>query len=211
MTDSRQESPGNICSGSSSREGGDVHVWLGLFHTIIIALHIDFLLEQVITFLCSLSTQFPSIRECELVKALLEEQDPTDGSIASVRQIRQTAETFRLSMGELLDSAKGDERPNDRHSSTKLLKSRPNLSSSTLGFDQGVHPDPDDCAAAQCDQLFSPASVVVDEDADDPGDEWGHFAYYNEEEDDYGDSTNQHQYLRQPLEKVDELLEEESS
>lgn len=191
-----------------------MQLWLGLLYTIIVTLHIDSLLERAFAFLCSLVAHFPSIQDWELVRALLEEQDTSDGSIAFVEQIRQTSKTFRLSVGDLLDPSKGGDVRGEgtaapHSSSKKMLKSRPSLSNSTLGFDQGVHPDPDDCVAAQSDELFSPASVVLDDSADGPGDEWGHFAYYDEDEDDFGNSADQFQFLRQPLERVDERFEED--
>jgi len=199
---------GSMRGGASNpNQRGDVQVWLGLFYSIIVALHIDFVLERTIAFLCSLAAHFPSIQDWELVQALLEEQATADGRSASVRQIRQTAETFRLSVGDLIGPTNGNTQGSNEsviHTSAQMLKSRPNLSSSMLGFDQGVYPDPGDCVAAQTDKLFTPASVVVDECADDPDDEWGHFAYYDEDEDKYGDSADQFQFLRQPLEKVDE-------
>lgn len=191
----------------------DVPFWLGLFYTLVVALHIDALLERAVAFLCSFAAHIPAIQEWELVRALLEEQE----TLAFVRRVRHTSETFRLSVGYLLDPTQGKggrqrEASPRQSSSSTVLKSRPNLSSSTLGFDEGEHPDLDHCAAAQSpDKLFTPASVVVEESAGSPGeDEWGHFAYYDEDDDDFGDSSaDQFQCLRQPLQRVDENFQDD--
>uniref|UniRef100_A0A7S2A1R7 Uncharacterized protein n=1 Tax=Trieres chinensis TaxID=1514140 RepID=A0A7S2A1R7_TRICV len=147
--------------------------WLRLFSTLIISLHIDYVLEQIVSFISTLVKVCPELREWSVIRALLDDHGEVDGIFAPQRRMVWKM----VSTASTTNSSRLGNSNNDR---TFSISS----SSSSVYNEEHFAKLRKDMKAVQSDDILSPAMVKTDGDLDDANDDWGHFAYY-EEEDEY--------------------------
>ena len=157
--------------------------WLNCLSIFRVTHFIDYILELAISFLSRLAERYPVLIGWTLIRALVEEQNSVDGCLPYSPYPTKSTQSTNLIMSIT---------PNPEPSRGKIVKpfskSRTTLSLHLTGYHEETEQFQDteqfqrDLVSAQSEELLSPDIIVRDGSCHDTHGDWGHFAFYKEED-----------------------------